>query len=84
MAKIILKVRDIEDVKNETVAELLQYLMDNADAIYRMDSDEFIALLVSYLIGFFGTGDEEFVKEASQRMYNTFVDLFKYLETRGE
>lgn len=78
--KKILDVCDIEEVKNETVKDLLMYLMDNAEAIYRMEPDEFIALQVSYLVGFFGINDEQFVKEAVTRVYNTVYDLSEYLK----
>ena len=81
---INLKICDIDKVKNETTRDLLQYLMDNEEAIYRMEAKEFIALLTSYVIGFYGTSDDEFIKEAATRMYHTIYGLFKYLQEKEQ
>ena len=77
-------VSGIELVKNETVHDLLQYLMDNGESIYRLELEEFIALLVSYVLVFYGINDEDFTKEVTERFYKVFVDLVKYLEMKEE
>lgn len=82
MKKIIIKINNIDEVKNEIVRDLLLYLEDNADAIYHMEMCEFAAVLATYLVSFYAIDDTEFVTEASYKIYKVFRDLNEYLERR--
>ena len=79
---IVIKIKDIEDVKNEIVRDLLLYLEDNADAIYHMEVSEFAAVLATYVVSYYGISDTEFVTEAVDKVYKVFRDLNEYLERR--
>lgn len=81
---IVIKIKDIEDVKNEIVRDLLLYLEDNADAIYHMDASEFGAVIATYVVSFYGISDTEFVTEAVDSVYKVFRDLNEYLERRND
>lgn len=81
--KLIVTITDIKDVKNEIVRDLLLYLEDNADAIYHMEASEFAAVLATYVVGFYGIDDTEFVTEAVDKVYKVFRDLNEYLERRS-
>lgn len=80
--KLIVTITDIKDVKNEIVRDLLLYLEDNADAIYHMEASEFAAVLATYVVGFYGIDDTEFVTEAIDNVYKVFRNLNEYLERR--
>lgn len=79
---MVIKIKDIEDVKNEIVRDLLLYLEDNADAIYHMDASEFEAVIATYVVAYYGIDDTEFVTEAVDKVYKLFRDLIEYLERR--
>lgn len=81
--KLIVKIKDIEDVKNEIVRDLLLYLEDNADAIYHMDMSEFASVIATYVVIFYAISDTEFVTEAVDNVYKVFRNLNEYIERRN-
>ena len=81
--KLIVKIKDIEDVKNEIVRDLLLYLEDNADAIYHMDMPEFASVIATYVLSFYAIPDTEFVTEAVENVYKVFRNLNEYRESRN-